>query len=152
MHLLVACPIRFVSYSLCVSKPTGWKLKLLFDGSCPFCALEARWMQRRDKNGFLAFEDISQPDFDPARYNLSREEVMGVMHAVLPDGRIITKLEVFRQAYRHLGLGWVLIPAGWPVFRTLANWGYEIFARYRVPLGRLFGGKACRHGSCATRG
>ena len=100
----------------------------------------------------LAFEDISNPDFDPAPYGLDREQVMGAMHAVLPDGRIITKVEVFRQAYRHIGLGWVLAPTGWPVLRTLANWGYEIFARYRVPFGRLFGARSCHSSSCAKRG
>ena len=140
-----------VRYSAGVLPPPRWKLKLLFDGGCPFCALEARWMQRRDRQGSLAFEDITHPDFDPARYGLSREQVMGVMHAVLPDGRIITKVAVFREAYRHLGLGWVLAPTGWPGFRTLANWGYELFARYRVPLGRLWGGQTCANGTCAIK-
>jgi predicted DCC family thiol-disulfide oxidoreductase YuxK len=134
-----------------VTTSNPWKLKLLFDGQCPFCALEARWLQQRDRHGQLAFEDITQPDFDPACYGLSREQVMGVMHAVLPDGRIITRLEVFRQAYRQIGLGWLLTPTGWPGLRILANWGYELFARYRVPLGKLFGSKTCRNGSCNVR-
>ena len=107
-------------------------------------------MQRRDKHGALAFEDISKPDFDPAPYGLAREQVMGVIHAVLPDGRIITKLEVLRQAYRLIGLGRIVAPTGWPGFRLPANWGYELFARHRVPLGRLLGGRTCRGGSCAV--
>ena len=150
MMATAICHILFVGYSLHVTKATSWKLKLLFDGDCPICAREARWLQRRDQHGVLAFEDISKPNFDPAPYGLAREEVMGVIHAVLPDGRIITKLEVFRQAYRHLGLGWVLAPTGWPGLRLLANCGYAVFARYRVPLGRLLGGRSCPGGSCAT--
>ena len=105
-------------------------------------------MKRRDQRGQLAFEDISQPDFDAASHGLTRAQVMGVMHGIYPDGRIITKVEVFRQAYRLIGLGWLLAPTGWPGLRTLSNWGYELFARYRVPLGRRLGSRLCENGSC----
>ena len=128
-----------------------WKLKLLFDGGCPFCVMEARWLQRRDKNGQLNFEDISRPDFDASRYGLTPSQVMGAMHGVLPDGRIITKVAVFREAYQLVGLGWLLAPTGWPLLRTIAGWGYELFARYRVPLGRWFGGRRCESGVCAVK-
>ena len=107
-------------------------------------------MQRRDQRGQLAFEDISKPGFDAAGYGLTQTQVMGVMHGIYPDGRIITKIEVFRQAYRLIGLGWLLAPTGWPVLRTLSNWGYELFARYRVPLGRLLGVRPCENDSCTV--
>ena len=74
-------------------------------------------MQRQNQPGFLACEDISQTDFDPARYGLNRKEVMGVMHAARSDGRIITQAEVFRHTYRHLDLDWIFIPVGWPEIR-----------------------------------
>jgi predicted DCC family thiol-disulfide oxidoreductase YuxK len=133
-----------------VEKQVNWKLKLLFDGNCPFCAMEARWMQRRNKHGNLAFEDIAQAGFDASRYGLTQDDVMGVMHGIFPDGRIVTKVEVFRQAYRLIDLGWLLAPTRWPLLRTIFNWGYELFARYRVPLGRSFGGQRCENGSCAS--
>ena len=78
-------------------------------------------MQRRDRRGQLAFEDISKPEFDAAVYGLTQAQVMGVMHGIDPDGRIITKVEVFRQAYRLIGLGWLLAPTDWPGLRTLSN-------------------------------
>jgi len=134
-----------------MESPTNWKLKLLFDAGCPFCAMEALWLQRRDKRGQLIFEDISRSDFDASRYGLTQAQVMGVMHGVLPDGRIITKVEVFRQAYQQIGLGWLLAPTGWPLLRAIAGWGYELFARYRVPLGRLLGGQHCETGTCAVK-
>ena len=131
------------------AKP-DWKFKLLFDGQCPFCARELRWLQRRDRHGHLAVEDISTADFDSARYGLTREQVMGVMHGVFPDGRIATKVEAFREAYALVGLGWLLAPTGWRGLRWIANSGYELFARYRVPLGRLLGGPDCATGTCAV--
>ena len=46
---------------------------------------------------------------------------------------------VVRQAYRAVGLGWILAPTGWPVLRPVFDWLYLGFARYRVRLGRAFG-------------
>lgn len=112
------------------------------------CRREADWLQRRNRAGHLAFEDISMPEFNPSRYGLTHEQVMGVMHGVFPDGRIVTKVAAFRQAYRFIGLGWLLAPTGWPVLREISNWGYERFARNRVAIGKILGGSACETGRC----
>jgi predicted DCC family thiol-disulfide oxidoreductase YuxK len=127
-----------------------WRFKLLYDGGCPFCLREMRWLQRWNRHGHLAFEDVAAPGFDPARYGVTRERVMGVIHGVFPDGRIVRKMEVFRQAYRAVGLGWLLAPTGWPVFRWLFDALYGIFARYRVPLGRRFG-RSCASDTCGVK-
>ena len=127
----------------------AWRFKLLFDGECPFCQREVRWLQRRNRHGRLAFEDITLPGFDPAVYHTTREELMGVIHGVFPDGRIVRKVEAFREAYRAIGLGWLLAPTGWPGLRWLADRGYEWFAHYRLPIGRIFG-RQCNSGSCAV--
>lgn len=124
-----------------------WRFKLLYDGQCPFCRLEVRWLQRWNRRGRLVFEDISTPEFDASRYGLKPEEVMGVMHGVFPDGRIARKVEVFRQAYRAVGLGWLVGPTTWPVLRWFFDGLYALFARYRVSVGRLFG-RSCDTGAC----
>jgi predicted DCC family thiol-disulfide oxidoreductase YuxK len=125
----------------------NWRFKLLYDGECPLCRREARWLQSRNRHGLLAFEDICAPGFDPALYHITREELMGVIHGVFPDGRVVRKVEVFRQAYRAIGLGWLLAPTGWPGLRWLTDRGYEWFARHRIQIGRIFGRK-CNSGSC----
>jgi len=38
--------------------------------------------------------------------------MQGIIHGVFPDGRMVRKVEVFRQAYRAVGLGWLLAPTG----------------------------------------
>lgn len=124
-----------------------WKFKLLFDGACPLCRREANFLQRRNTEGRLAFEDIAAPDFDPAQYGTTREALMGVIHGVFPDGRIVRKMAVFREAYRAIGLGWLLAPSGWPGLRWLADLGYEWFARHRLRIGRLLG-RECESGVC----
>ena len=125
-----------------------WEFKLLYDGQCPFCRREAQWLQRRDRHGRLAFEDISAPGFDASRYGVTQAEVMGVMHGIFADGRIVRKVAAFREAYRVVGLGWLLAPTGWPGLRWIADRFYEWFARNRAGIGRFFGGPVCAEGTC----
>jgi len=128
-----------------------WEFKLLYDGQCPFCRREVNWLQRRDRQGRLAVEDISAPDFAASNYGLTQAEVMGVMHGVFPDGQIVRKVAAFREAYRVVGLGWLLAPTRWPGLRWVADRFYEWFARNRVAIGSYFGGPACETGTCAVQ-
>jgi predicted DCC family thiol-disulfide oxidoreductase YuxK len=125
-----------------------WRFKILYDGKCPLCRREVRFLQGRNRKGWLAFEDITTPGFDPAGYHSTQEEMMGVIHGVFPDGRMVKKVEVFREAYRAAGVGWLLAPTAWPVLRWLADRGYEWFARNRMGLGKLFG-RECESNACA---
>jgi predicted DCC family thiol-disulfide oxidoreductase YuxK len=122
---------------------------LLFDGQCPLCRKEVAWLSRFNRRGRLGFEDISTAAFDPARYGLTRERVVAVIHAVLPDGRVVSRMEAFRHAYRTVGLGWLLAPTGWWLLRPLFDWLYERFAANRLRLGRLFG-RRCEDDRCGT--
>ena len=124
-----------------------WRFKLLYDGECPLCLREARFLARRNCNGRLAFEDITAPGFDALVYGTTREELMGVIHGVFPDGRLIQRVSVFREAYRAVGLGWVLAPTAWPGLHWLADLGYEWFARNRMAIGKLFG-RPCDSETC----
>lgn len=126
----------------------AWKFKLLYDGQCPMCRREADWLRSRNRDGRLVFEDISAPGFDATRHGLTQGQVMGVMHGIFPDGRVVTKVEAFRQAYQLVGLGWLLAPTRWPGLRNLADWGYECFARNRVAIDGWLGGKPCETGRC----
>ncbi len=140
-----------MNYCPRVNENQAWEFKLLYDGQCPMCRREAMWLQRRSKDGRLAFEDISSPGFDATRFGLTQEVLMGVMHGAFPDGRIVTKVEAFRQAYQLVGLGWLLAPTRWPGLKQLSNWGYEWFARNRVAIGKLFGGHDCPDGRCELK-
>jgi predicted DCC family thiol-disulfide oxidoreductase YuxK len=128
-----------------------WRFKVLYDGECPFCRLEARWLSYLGRSGGLALEDIAAPDFDPNRYGSTLPELMGSLHGIFPDGRKTRGLETFRQAYRAVGLGWVFAPTGWPGLRPVFDFLYALFARHRVRLGRAFG-RPCAGDRCSIRG
>jgi len=122
--------------------------KVLFDGECPFCRLEVRWLSSLNRSGRLAIEDITAADFDPGRYRSTLPELMGSLHGVFPDGRTTLGMETFRQAYRAVGLGWALAPTGWPVLRPIFDFLYRLFARHRVRLGGVFG-RSCVGDRCS---
>lgn len=114
---------------------------LLFDAECPFCRLEVDWLLRREgaRRGRLATIDIAAPDFDAARLGLTQEAVEAELHGLRPDGTVTTGMQSVREAYRAAGVGWMMAPTAWPILRPLCDLGYRLFARYRVPLGRLVG-------------
>jgi predicted DCC family thiol-disulfide oxidoreductase YuxK len=126
------------------------QVKLLYDGDCPFCRREVEWLKRRDRSGNLVLENIAAIGFDPVSYGLTREEVMGKLHGILPDGRVVRGMEAVRRAYQSVGLGWVVAPTKLPIVRGMTDVMYRAFARNRVRLGRMFGRK-CESGTCAGK-
>jgi predicted DCC family thiol-disulfide oxidoreductase YuxK len=126
------------------------QVKLLYDGDCPFCRREVEWLKRRDRSGNLVLENIAAIGFDPVSYGLTREEVMGRLHGILPDGRVVRGMEAVRRAYQAAGLGWLVAPTKLPIVRGMTDVMYGVFARNRVRLGRMFGRK-CERGTCAGK-
>jgi predicted DCC family thiol-disulfide oxidoreductase YuxK len=125
-----------------------WDVKLLFDGQCPLCKREVDMMAKLNRKGRLALEDIAAEGFDASRYGLTFDQVMGHIHAVLPDGRVVTGMEAFRRAYSAVGLSALLAPTGWPGLRPVFDWGYNWFAKNRLSLtGRAH---TCENGRCAV--
>jgi predicted DCC family thiol-disulfide oxidoreductase YuxK len=129
----------------------SWQVKVLYDGECPLCSREIRFLEKRDRGrGRIAFEDIAAPGFDPARYGLDAERVMARIHGVLPGGTVVEGVEVFRRAYAAVGLGWLVAPTRWPLLRGLADRAYRVFARNRLRwTGRA---AACDEGRCERAG
>jgi predicted DCC family thiol-disulfide oxidoreductase YuxK len=60
--------------------------------------------------------------------------LMAEIHGRLPDGRIITGVEVFRRLYTAVGFGWLVAPTRWPGVRQGLDLAYRFFARYRLRL------------------
>lgn len=126
------------------------ELQIMIDGQCPLCRHEARLLERLDRGrGHLRMIDISSPDFDPGRWDLTHEDVMGRIHAVDKDGTLVTGMEVFRRAYAAVGWGWLWAPTGWPLLRPVFDTLYRWFARNRYRLtGRT---NPCKDGRCRVR-
>lgn len=129
-------------------------LTILYDGECPLCRREMAMLLRLDKGrGRLGGVDIAEPGFDATRYGLTQAQVMGSIHAVGEDGSVVKGMEVFRRAYAAVGLGWLLAPTGWRLFKPLADRFYRWFARNRLRISlrswkAMPGDDACQTGTC----
>ncbi|MDM7952826.1 MAG: DUF393 domain-containing protein [Cyanobium sp. CZS 25K] len=112
------------------------ELTLLFDGGCPLCLREVQTLRRRDQGqGRLAFVDVDDPGYDPACHGgITYADAMGRMHAIRGDGEVIHDVEVFRQAYALVGLGWLYAPTRWPLLRPLVEALYGLWARWRLAI------------------
>ncbi len=126
------------------------RFTILVDLDCPLCRKEAhllQWLDRRHRR--LRLVNIAEPSFRPEEYGRTHSELMGEIHGVKSDGELVTGMEVFRHAYRAVGLGWILAPTRWPILRSLSDMMYRWFARHRLTLtGRA---SACQTGSCHPR-
>ena len=115
------------------SKEGQFLIRVLYDGECPLCAREIRFLERRDRGrGRIQFEDIADPSFDSQRYGVEAGELMARVHGVLPSGDLIEGVEVFRRAYSAVGLAWLMAPTRVPGLRNLLDLAYRVFARNRL--------------------
>jgi predicted DCC family thiol-disulfide oxidoreductase YuxK len=113
-----------------------WKIKLLYDGLCPLCLREVKFLRKRDRGrGIVEFVDIADLDYTPAEHGgVEFAAAMGRIHAVLPDGTILQDVAVFRYVYEALGMGWVYAATQWPIVGAIANGVYFQWAKWRLAL------------------
>ena len=116
---------------------TQAKLILLFDGGCPLCLREVKFLRSRDTLDNISFIDIDSPKYQPDLYSgISYKDAMGRIHAINESGEILKDVAVFREAYRLIGLGWIYAPTSWPILGSLIDQVYKLWAQLRLPLTR----------------
>ena len=116
---------------------TPAKLTLLFDGGCPLCLREVKFLRSRDTLDNISFIDIDSPNYQPDLYSgISYKDAMGRIHAINESGKILKDVAVFREAYRLIGLGWIYAPTSWPILGSLIDQVYKLWAQWRLPLTR----------------
>ncbi len=123
-------------------------IKMLYDGLCPLCKREVRVIARHDKQGVIEPVDITAPGFDAGQFGLTLTAVHARIHAILPDGSVVTGMEAFRRIYDALGMGWLWRWTGWPILRSIFDVLYAGFAKVRPRL-QCFSRK-CVNNACST--
>jgi predicted DCC family thiol-disulfide oxidoreductase YuxK len=147
--------LRNISSLLHMVLASTWKIKVLYDGDCPLCLREVNFLRHRDGGqGLIAFVDIAAQDYDAeANAGIDFVTAMQEIHAITADGQVIRGVEVFRQIYAVLGLGWVYRWTRLPGINRLANWLYGLWAEQRLTLtGRpdvlTLAAQRCTEGRC----
>ena len=111
------------------------KLILLYDGACPICRSEIKFLKEKDKRGYISFVNIDSEDYSPDKYlGINYRKAMDRIHAIKLNGEIIKDVEVFREAYRLIGLGWIYYPTKLPVFKNIIDLIYISWAKSRLKL------------------
>ena len=109
------------------------KIDLLYDSECPICQMEVDFLMKRDIHNRIRFTDLSSPDYNPEEHgNVKFEDGMRKIRAVLPDKRVVTGVEVFRQTYDAIGLGWIFAATKMPVIGQITDFLYDIWAENRL--------------------
>lgn len=122
-------------------------LTILYDGACPLCLREVRFLQGRDREQHrLGFVDINEDAYNPGDHaGIGYREAMGRIHAIDAEGAVLRDVAVFRRAYELVGLGWLYAPTRWPLLGPLAEAFYRLWARLRLRLtGRPSLEELCR--------
>lgn len=114
----------------------SWKIQLLYDGQCPLCLREVRFLEAQDRGrGLIQFVDVMNPQYNPADHGgITFEAAMGRIHALKSDGTIFQGVEVFRQVYAVLGIGWIYAATRWPGIRSVVDALYDRWADWRLAL------------------
>lgn len=127
-------------------------VKVLYDGLCPICVTEIRFLQflQRRRPERVDFIDISVPGYDGEKYKgVSYEMAMEEMHVIDENEEVHRGVPAFAVMYGAVGLGWLGRFMMWPPVRPFMDKSYAIFARNRLKwTGR---GDECTTGSCEKK-
>ncbi len=125
------------------------RLTLLYDGACAICNAETGRLRHWNRHTrTLSLVDISADGFDAAPYGKTHADLLGLIHAVKPDGSMLIGVDALRAAYGEVGLGWLWAPTRWPGLRPVFDRFYLWFARNRYRISNL---GRCGSGRCVKR-
>ena len=110
------------------------QIEVLYDGDCPLCSREIKFMRLMDKHDSIVATDISDPNFDASTTGIEWSDLMDRIHGRRADGVIVEGVEVFRQLYSAVGWGWLVSITRIPGIRQGLDAAYAVFARNRLRL------------------
>lgn len=125
---------------------------MFYDGRCPLCMQEIEHLRRWNTAGRVEFVDINGADFAEHYPLIDPVAAMAVLHGQLPDGRVITGVDVTVEAWERVGKGHWVRWLHWPGIRRVSPALYRLFARHRHRLARLLTGSSrCNADDCREK-
>ena len=111
------------------------KFTFLYDGGCPLCLRETKFLKKKDISNRINFVDINNNSYNPSSYkDISYAEAMSNLHGILENGDIIKGLDVLAYSYNLIGLGWVYYPLKIDLIAPVLRLVYKYWAKYRLKI------------------
>ena len=109
------------------------------DKECPLCVWEMNMIEKRQKQGKgnikLKFINSASSDYDSKQNkDIAQKEALRNMHAIKPDGTIITKFDAMLLIYEAAGLTRTAKFMRLPGVYQLNVAAYKVWARIRFHL------------------
>lgn len=126
------------------------QVEVFYDGECPICVKEIRFLKWCDRKNGILFTDIAADEFDADSYGFTQQDFMDEIRGRLPDGSWIQGVEVFRRLYAAIGLGPVVFLTRLPLITQMLDLSYRVFARNRLRLTGRCSADGCEKKSYAA--
>ena len=109
---------------------------ILFDGVCNFCNGAVNFVINRDRDGYFKFAALQSPAGEELRdeYGIDKVETDSVV--LIEDDKAYLHSSAALKIVRKLPTPWPLLYAFMIVPKSIRDWAYKLFAKYRY---RLFG-------------
>ncbi|MAT14704.1 MAG: thiol-disulfide oxidoreductase [Planctomyces sp.] len=130
------------------SQEKSAQLEVFYDGDCPLCRREINFVRSQDEHQQLRLLDIASADFSAAQHGTTGDALMAQMHVRRADGEWVRGADAFREIYGTLGYRKLVGLSRLPVLRTVADWGYKVFARNRLWITGRRGHAASNSDAC----
>jgi predicted DCC family thiol-disulfide oxidoreductase YuxK len=105
------------------------ELRVLYNDACPICRAEIRHYRARAEaiSAPVRFDDLNATDLDG--WDMTPDQAKRRLHAMLPDGRIVSGVAAFALIWERLpGYRWLARVVRVPGLHGLAAFGYNRIA------------------------
>lgn len=125
---------------------------VLYDAMCSVCTNTAAKLRKLDNNrNRLLMVDLRQETTLLEKHNLSPADVRRVMHAITPDGQVLTAMNALRTIMSAVGRGWMINWTKLPIIRPITDRLYIAFANNRLRwFSKPISKPTCPDGACST--
>ena len=127
------------------------RLTLLYDGDCPLCRREIGFYSALAGAEHVDWVDVSRAPVDALPADVTREAALARLHAVEPDGRVLTGAGAFLAVWWRLrSFRWLARVLDRPALQPPLEAAYRLFLRVRPHLQRLAGGARRSTDDCSS--
>ena len=119
-------------------------LTIYYDAHCPLCMIEMKSLKSHDHQNAINLINLHNEHFSTDYPHINKNEAISILHGQLDTGELLLGLDVSCKAWALVGKHKWMAILRWPLFRTIADMFYRLFARHRNKISYfLTGNKAC---------